>query len=107
DEQETSSVSGAKGYPAHGAQTLHLIYHELSPEPRQYSYITDTRCFAEHLDLFARLQDAALRPGITFDDGHVSGCTQALPLLAEHGLSATFFITVGWTGTRVGYMGWD
>jgi peptidoglycan/xylan/chitin deacetylase (PgdA/CDA1 family) len=36
---------------------------------------------------------------LTFDDGHVSNHDIALPILIEHGLRATFFITAGCIGT--------
>jgi peptidoglycan/xylan/chitin deacetylase (PgdA/CDA1 family) len=44
---------------------------------------------------------AALRTGtlppraavITFDDGYANACSQALPVLQRHGLTATFFVT--------------
>jgi peptidoglycan/xylan/chitin deacetylase (PgdA/CDA1 family) len=36
---------------------------------------------------------------ITFDDGHVSNFAVALPVLLEHGLRATFFITAGSIGS--------
>ena len=89
------------------ARALHLLYHELSSEPRDYTYVTETSRFAEHLYLFARLQDAPLQPRLTFDDGHISAYTHALPMLAEHNLTARFFITAGWTGTRADYLGWS
>lgn len=43
---------------------------------------------------------------ITFDDGHASNCTHALPILLEEGFRATFFVTVGWVG-KAPYMTWD
>lgn len=36
---------------------------------------------------------------LTFDDGHVSNYNVALPILLEHQLKATFFITAGHVGT--------
>jgi peptidoglycan/xylan/chitin deacetylase (PgdA/CDA1 family) len=47
-----------------------------------------------------------LWPEVTFDDGHISDFDYALPALLSRGLSARFFITVGWTGQKPGYMGW-
>jgi peptidoglycan/xylan/chitin deacetylase (PgdA/CDA1 family) len=43
---------------------------------------------------------------VTFDDGHISNFEYALPILQSWGLVARFFITVGWTGKKPGYMGW-
>lgn len=37
---------------------------------------------------------------ITFDDGHESNFTLALPILQEFGFKAEFFITTGWIGTK-------
>jgi peptidoglycan/xylan/chitin deacetylase (PgdA/CDA1 family) len=65
--------------------------------------------FARHIDLFARLratESAGLWPELTFDDGHISNLEIAAPILQSRGLTARFFITAGWTGTKPGYMGW-
>ena len=37
---------------------------------------------------------------ITFDDGHESNYTLALPLLQKYGFTAEYFITTGWLETR-------
>ena len=34
----------------------------------------------------------------TFDDGHISNYSYVFPVLAEHGLSGTFFIVADWVG---------
>ena len=44
---------------------------------------------------------------MTFDDGHISNFEYALPLLQARDMKARFFITVGWTGHKAGYMGWN
>ena len=75
-----------------------------------YSYAMEKGQFAGHLDYFFRIRkdpEARVVPEITFDDGHVSNYEIALPELVQRGLSARFFITVGWTGTRAGYMSWE
>ena len=36
---------------------------------------------------------------LTFDDGHTSNYDTALPILLDHRLKATFFVTAGWIGT--------
>ena len=46
-------------------------------------------------------------PEVTFDDGHISNFEFALPILQSRAIRAWFFITVGWTGRRPGYMGWN
>ncbi len=48
-----------------------------------------------------------LQPYVTFDDGHISDFEYALPILQARNLKAQFFITVGWTGHKPGYMGWN
>jgi hypothetical protein len=88
---------------------LYLLYHELRPGGSQYSYVVGTDAFEKHIDLFARLQEtdpSGLRPEITFDDGHISNIEYAAPMLRSRGLTGQFFITVGWTGKKPGYMGW-
>jgi hypothetical protein len=89
-------------------KSLYLLYHELSPEPREYSYVVDSGAFAAQLDLFTRLRNGiGMRPELTFDDGHRSNYEIALPQLCARGIQAHFFITAGWMGTRSAYMGWN
>lgn len=91
-------------------QSLYLLYHELRPQKSSYSYVVECEDFEKHVDLFVQLRNAAhpiLRPELTFDDGHISNYEYALPILQQRGLQAHFFITVGWTGRKPGYMGWD
>ncbi len=96
-------------FPTQPSQRLYLLYHELRAAGSRYSYVTNVEMFARHLDLYIRLRDAdstSLWPEITFDDGHISNSELAGPILQSRNLRATFFITVGWTGIRPGYMGW-
>ena len=92
-------------------KSLFLLYHELRPMRSSYTYTLTCAEFTRHLTLFAGLRSDSridtLLPAITFDDGHVSNFNYALPALTEHGLSAKFFITAGWMGTKPGYMTWD
>ena len=46
----------------------------------------------------------SLHPELTFDDGHLSNLTEALPILLSQQLSAHFFITAGWTGKKPGFL---
>ena len=65
--------------------------------------------FERQMDFFAHRQKAGgpgTRPEVTFDDGHISNYQLALPILQARGMRARFFITVGWTGHKPGYMGW-
>jgi peptidoglycan/xylan/chitin deacetylase (PgdA/CDA1 family) len=88
---------------------LYLLYHELRPSGSRYSYAIDTKMFERHIDLFVRLRQANssdLWPEVTFDDGHISNFELAAPILQSRGLTAQFFITVGWMGKKPGYMRW-
>lgn len=42
---------------------------------------------------------------ITFDDGHASDFSEALPALLEYGFPAAFFVTAAWVGRR-GHLDW-
>jgi peptidoglycan/xylan/chitin deacetylase (PgdA/CDA1 family) len=53
-----------------------------------------------------KAESPGLWPEVTFDDGHSSNYDYALPALMSRGLTARFFITVGWTDKKPGYMGW-
>lgn len=91
-------------------RSLYLLYHELRPAPTRYSYVVAPAEFERHVDLFVQLRKAenpGLWPEVTFDDGHISNFEYALPILQARNMRARFFITVGWTGHRQGYMGWD
>jgi hypothetical protein len=65
--------------------------------------------FERHVDLFVQMrktESSGFWPEVAFDDGHISDFEYALPVLQSRGLTARFFITVGWTGKKPGYMGW-
>ena len=90
-------------------QKLYFLYHELRSHRCDYSYALETNEFDEQIDLFLRMRKAespGLWPEVTFDDGHSSNFDYALPILLSRGLTARFFITVGWTGKKPDYMGW-
>ncbi len=89
---------------------LYLLYHELRSGESRYSYATQTGMFERHVDLYVKLRAAegpGLWPELTFDDGHISNYEMAAPILQSRGLTARFFITAGWTGTKLDYMGWE
>jgi peptidoglycan/xylan/chitin deacetylase (PgdA/CDA1 family) len=93
----------------------HILYDERSPTPmrkdevmyasevqefqRQTKYLRDNRYQVVLLDDYIgyRAERSEL-PGnlviITFDDGHISTYTHALPILQEYGFPAIFFVTV-------------
>jgi peptidoglycan/xylan/chitin deacetylase (PgdA/CDA1 family) len=98
--------------PGHRARLSILIYHRVLPEPDPlFPDLPDAARFREvlrwmkswfnvlPLDEAVRRLAAGTLPGraaaITFDDGYADNFTVALPLLREHGLTATFFIASG------------
>lgn len=98
-----------------------LMYHALedtehpagSRDAGEQLYVLQVSQFREQMDFLARggyrtylleeLQDLDEWPEkafvLTFDDGHESNFTLALPVLREYGFRAVFFITTGWIGT--------
>jgi len=100
-----TSAGPEEGYQS---DVLHLLYHELTVEPAHHSYQVQADVFGDHLVLLATLQKVgAIRPHLTFDDGHGSNFQTAFPMLQEHGMKANFFITAGWIEKREGYMTWS
>ena len=96
---------------------LILMYHDVAEDgrgvaPGHRPYVLDRSTFSLQMRsvaakglpvLTVREWCALSRPPcgivLTFDDGHVSNCDAAFPILLEHQLKATFFITVGHIGT--------
>ena len=84
-----------------------LAYHEVMPESI-YAYCVTAEAFAEQLRLLESLRKTkSLDAKITFDDGDQSQFHNALPLLAQHGVKATYFVTPGLIGTAAKFLGWD
>ena len=84
-----------------------LAYHEVMPESN-YAYCVTAEAFAEQLRLLESLRKTkSLDAKITFDDGEQSQFHNALPLLAQHGIKATYFVTPGLIGTAAKFLGWD
>jgi peptidoglycan/xylan/chitin deacetylase (PgdA/CDA1 family) len=106
-ESTLRAESNPEGQTQGQSSRLFLLYHEVRSGDSEYSYITDSSMFDRHLDLYVRLRGSkGVWPELTFDDGHISNLDVAAPLLQSHGLTARFFITVGWTGKKPGYMDW-
>jgi peptidoglycan/xylan/chitin deacetylase (PgdA/CDA1 family) len=84
-----------------------LCYHSVNPSPGYLSLSPDL--FDEHLAWLGdhcqvvTLDELVAGPGptggpyvaITFDDGYADNHTHALPLLAARGMTASFFVAVG------------
>lgn len=106
-----------------GGRGLILLYHRIADEPADpYGLCVSPAHFEEHLALLRRrgrpmpvadmaravrdgsLPDRAI--GITFDDAYVDVLERAVPLLMEHDVPATVFVTVG-AGGREREFWWD
>jgi peptidoglycan/xylan/chitin deacetylase (PgdA/CDA1 family) len=84
-----------------------LAYHELSTEATTYSYALTCRNFEEHLQLAADLSSDGPSPLVlTFDDGHISNYTSALPLLQKYSCKAIFFVIGSRIGEDKDFMTW-
>jgi len=87
-----------------------LTYHEICPAPSRYSYSLDVGQLDEHLRVVKELSlhCPAGRPAVTvsFDDGHLSNYSHALPLLERHDCRATFFVLAGRIGRDERSMNW-
>jgi peptidoglycan/xylan/chitin deacetylase (PgdA/CDA1 family) len=103
------SVVGLLAPGGKGARLSILIFHRVLAQPDPlFPGEQDVRRFDEVLSWVARwfqvmpLDQAvsqlatgtlpARAAAITFDDGYADNATQALPLLKQHGMTATFFI---------------
>lgn len=84
-----------------------LAYHEVMPESN-YAYCVTSSAFAEHLRLIDSLRKSNSQGAqVTFDDGEQSQYHNALLLLAEYGIKATYFVTPGLIGTAAKFLGWN
>lgn len=85
-----------------------LTYHEIVPDSSRYAYAVTRTEFRSHVKFLAASRDCDGHdaPEITFDDGHVTHFECGLPVLEENRLRGIFFVTVGWVGSRPGYMTW-
>lgn len=98
-----------------------LMYHALSIEPVKEAYVLTQDQFRLQMSGLARLgkygtsvEDLLARGTadphavvVSFDDGHVTNKTMALPILEEFGFKATFFVTTGKIGTDADWLSWD
>jgi peptidoglycan/xylan/chitin deacetylase (PgdA/CDA1 family) len=83
-----------------------LAYHEIMPETN-YSYCVACDGFRAHLAMInAVARPSGVRAQITFDDGEQSQMTNALPLLEEQGISATYFVNPGLIDVEPKFISW-
>ena len=95
-----------KGKAEAAEQEMILAYHEIMPDSN-YSYCVTVQSFGEHLRLLTALAaNDGIGTRITFDDGEQSQYRNAAPLLKEHGISATYFVTPGLAGTEPKFLSW-
>jgi peptidoglycan/xylan/chitin deacetylase (PgdA/CDA1 family) len=97
---------------------LVLLYHRVTTLPRDPQRLAvSPENFHKHLEWLKarfpilRFEDdwrSARRPAVvvTFDDGYADNALEALPILEETGVPATFFISTGNLGTRREFW-WD
>jgi len=85
-----------------------LAYHEVMPGS-MYSYCITCSMFRGHLNLLHTLaqEPSQFHAEITFDDGEQSQYHHAIPLLAEHGIKATYFVTPGLIATAPKFLSWS
>lgn len=95
-----------------------LMYHALSRQKVKNAYAISEEDFIRNMEylqqheyqtlLVDEYNQALKKPAnrisdrsvvITFDDGHESDFTIALPILKKYNFKATFFITTDWIGT--------
>jgi len=84
---------------------IHLIFHELGVERQPYAYYVPIHQFQQYLQE-TQAQTHSNQACFTFDDGHDSNRTYALPMLADAGLKAKFFLVAGWIDSRLHFMNW-
>lgn len=87
-----------------------MMYHGLWDSDAEYENIPAVdRPYAVHSSAFdaqmARISELGRHADvlITFDDGHASTRTIAMPILAKYGMVATVFVTTAWTDTQDHY----
>jgi peptidoglycan/xylan/chitin deacetylase (PgdA/CDA1 family) len=93
-----------------------LMYHEISESPETTSHLSvSPAAFAEQLSYLHNAGFKTITAGalsamlvgdyrdlptrtvvLTFDDGYQDFYTRAMPLLDQHGFTATVFVTTGW-----------
>ncbi len=76
------------------------LQHSISAEDRPYA--VERSVFKKHLELIGRQSESpnGLNIVITFDDGHISNHSMALPDLQDADLSAYFFVTSDFSEKR-------
>jgi len=105
-----------------------LMYHSIYSTDAEYIDISDedkpyaihSTLFEEHVKWLLKCQYNIVDPNLmqshspsginvllTFDDGHIGFYRYAYPILCKYKLSAIFFITTDFIGTRKEFCTWD
>ncbi len=98
-----------------------LMYHALSSQATDERYTLSRERFRRHMsllsslglrgasvsELLGTLNGVERKVAISFDDGHASDRSIALPILQEFGFTATFFVTTDRIGTSPEWMTWE
>ena len=88
-------------------QPMVLAYHEVMSEST-YAYCVSCKTFREHLSMLrSEAEETGCCAHITFDDGEQSQLQNALPLLAEQGITATYFVNPGLIGRERKFLSWE
>ncbi len=82
------------------------LRQRIAPEDRPYAVSIEE--FSKQLSVLNQYSTGLLQPEacnnpqviLTFDDGHISNYDLALPLLLEHGIAASFFVTSNFIDER-------
>lgn len=92
--EDSMHPAGAKD----AGEQLYILSRDMFYDQMKYLYQNGFTVLL--LEELAQLQEWPEKGVIiTFDDGHQSNYTIALPILEEFGFKAHFFITTGWLGT--------
>jgi peptidoglycan/xylan/chitin deacetylase (PgdA/CDA1 family) len=97
--------------PTTEIQKDEIIYaNEIQNFDQQIIYICDNNykvlTFDSNADFKSTMNDLQRSVIITFDDGHISNYTHALPILQSYNFPAVFFITLKNVGSGIG-MNWQ
>jgi hypothetical protein len=85
---------------------LNFVFHDILAEPgRVWDISVDS--FREIWSFLSPYFEADRDLRLTFDDGYLGAYEHALPLLSEHEISATWFVTTDWVGSAVKFLSWD
>jgi peptidoglycan/xylan/chitin deacetylase (PgdA/CDA1 family) len=102
--------SSASRMPRGDISPTVLAYHQLTTGESEYLYGVSSGTFENHLQLIAEIRESldpeCRQPLLSFDDGHISNYSTALPLLEKYQCKAIFFVIAGRISQRQDFMTW-